>query len=105
MTVTTTTDFPADVVEQRHDLTIRDLSRMCTADTEHIVALVEEGILHATRGPLGEWHFSGDSLGRALLALRLQRDLEINLAGVALAVELLEECSQLRRALHRGAGR
>jgi len=33
-------------------------------------------------------------LRRARLALRLERDLELNLAGVALAVELIEEiCS------------
>ncbi len=33
----------------------------------------------------------------ARLALRLERDLELNLAGVALAFELIEELQQLRR--------
>jgi chaperone modulatory protein CbpM len=49
----------------------------------------------------GEWQFAGENLRRARLALRLQRDLEINLAGVALALELLEEIHQLRRAMRR----
>ena len=40
-----------------------------------------------------------DALRRARLAVRLERDLELNLAGVALAVELLEELAQLRREL------
>jgi hypothetical protein len=31
------------------------------------------------------------------MALRLERDLEINLAGVALALELLDELQRLRR--------
>jgi len=34
--------------------------------------------------------------------VRLERDLELNLAGVALAVELLEELAQLRRELRAG---
>ena len=46
-----------------------------------------------------EWRFTGDALRRARLALRLERDLELNLAGVALAIELIEEISQLRREL------
>jgi chaperone modulatory protein CbpM len=31
--------------------------------------------------------------------MRLQRDLEINMAGVALALDLMEELEQLRREL------
>jgi chaperone modulatory protein CbpM len=41
-------------------------------------------------------------LRRARLALRLERDLEINLAGVALALELMEELEYLRRKLKAG---
>ena len=36
---------------------------------------------------------------RARLALRLERDLELNLAGVALALELMDELEYLRREL------
>jgi chaperone modulatory protein CbpM len=49
-----------------------------------------------------EWRFSGTALRRARTALRLQRDLEINLPGVALALELLEEIDKLRRTLKVG---
>ena len=45
------------------------------------------------------WHFRGDTLPRARRALRLQRDLEINLAGVALAMDLMDEIDRLRREL------
>jgi len=38
-------------------------------------------------------------VARARLALRLERDLELNLAGVALALELMEELERLRREL------
>jgi chaperone modulatory protein CbpM len=50
----------------------------------------------------GEWQFSGEALRRARLALRLHRDLEVNLAGVALALQLMAEIDGLRRAIERG---
>jgi chaperone modulatory protein CbpM len=79
-------------------LSIGDLSRMCAVEERHIVEFVEEGVLHVVDIST-EWRFTGDELRRARLALRLERDLELNLAGVALAVELIEEISQLRREL------
>ena len=79
-------------------LSIGDLSRMCAVDERHIVEFVEEGVLHVVDIST-EWRFTGEALRRARLALRLERDLELNLAGVALAVELIEEISQLRREL------
>jgi len=80
-------------------LTVRDLSRMCAVDERHIVEFVEEGVLTVVGVNTVEWHFSGAALRRARLALRLERDLELNLAGVALALELMDELEQLRREL------
>jgi chaperone modulatory protein CbpM len=82
-------------------LTLHDLSRMCTVETHHIVELVDEGILDVAASDGGHWQFTGEALRRAQLALRLQRDLEVNLAGVALALELMEEIGRLQRALRR----
>ena len=79
-------------------LSIGDLSRMCAVDERHIVEFVEEGVLHVV-DVRTEWRFNGDALRRARLAVRLERDLELNLAGVALAVALIEEISLLRREL------
>jgi chaperone modulatory protein CbpM len=63
------------------------------------VEFVEEGVLSVVNVS-SEWHFTGAALRRARLAVRLERDLELNLAGVALAIELLEELAQLRRELN-----
>jgi len=79
-------------------LSLEELSRMCAVDQQHIVQYVEEGILNVA-GVRTQWHFSGAALRRARIAVRLERDLELNLAGVALAVELLEELERLRREL------
>jgi chaperone modulatory protein CbpM len=68
-------------------------------DRAYIVELVEEGVLSVTAVEAEQWRFAGTALRRARTALRLQRDLEINLPGVALALELMEELDALRREL------
>jgi chaperone modulatory protein CbpM len=79
-------------------LTLGDLSRICAVDERHLLEFVEEGVLSAVVIE-SEWRFNGAALRRARLALRLERDLELNLSGVALALELIEEIEQLRREL------
>jgi chaperone modulatory protein CbpM len=86
------------IFDQSAILTIKDLSRMCNVEERHIVEFVEEGVLNVVE-VRSEWHFTGDALRRARLAVRLERDLELNLAGVALALDLIEELQQLRREL------
>jgi chaperone modulatory protein CbpM len=89
---------PATIFDETAMLSLEDLSRMCSVDARHIVEFVEEGVLNVIE-VRSEWHFTGAALRRARLAVRLERDLELNLAGVALAVELIEELEQLRRQL------
>ena len=79
-------------------LNVDELCRLCAVDRTFIIELVEEGVLEVIElAP--EWRFSGRALRRARTASRLQRDLQINLPGVALALELLDELEHLRRAL------
>jgi chaperone modulatory protein CbpM len=92
--------LPGDIFEESAVLTVKDLSRICSVDGRHIVEFVEEGVLQVVEIDTTEWRFTGAALRRARLALRLERDLEINLAGVALAIELMEELERLRRELN-----
>ncbi len=88
-----------EIVEDYTMLNLDDLSRLCSVDRTCIVELVEEGVLRVIEVNSAEWRFSGAALRRARTAMRLQRDLEINLAGVALALDLMEELDRLRRQL------
>ena len=88
------------IFEETALLTVEDLSRMCAVEERHIVEFVEEGVLSVVEINTLEWRFSGAALRRARLALRLERDLELNLAGVALALDLMEELQALRRELN-----
>ncbi len=84
------------ILEELTELTLAELCRACAVHSECIVELVEEGVL----APLGRephrWRFSGVHMRRATVALRLQRDLGVNLAGAALALQLLDEVEALR---------
>ena len=84
------------VVEEEVALTLVELCQACNADEKYVLEWIAEGLLE----PVGEspqhWRFSGDSLRRARLARRLTRDLEIDPAGVALALDLLDEIAALR---------
>lgn len=91
--------LPGAIFEQSAILTVADLSRLCAVEERRIVEFVEEGVIHEMTVERSEWHFTGDALRRARLALRLERDLELNLAGVALALELIDELRHLRRRL------
>jgi len=90
-----------EIFEEYALLSLEELSRLCAVDRTYIVELVEEGVLSVVE-VASEWRFAGAALQRARAALRLQRDLEINLPGVALALELMEEIEELRRELKVG---
>ena len=87
------------LVDSEVVFSVDDLCRLCAADTAVIVELVEEGILPPIGGTAPAWAFEGAALNRARRALRLHRDLQINLAGVALALDLMDELDHLRRRL------
>ncbi|HXI76646.1 MAG TPA: chaperone modulator CbpM [Steroidobacteraceae bacterium] len=90
------------IFEESAILTIQELSRICAVDERHIMELVHEGVISVIEIEAAEWRFTGAALRRTRLALRLERDLEINLAGVALALDLMEELEHLRRELKAG---
>jgi chaperone modulatory protein CbpM len=89
--------LPGEIFEEGAVLSVADLARMFAVEERHIVALVEEGVITALEINTTEWRFSGADIRRARIALRLERDLGINLPGVALALELLEELEPFRR--------
>jgi chaperone modulatory protein CbpM len=79
------------IVEDEIGISLAELCRVCQADAEWAITLVQEGILDPMDMASKQWRFSGVSLRRALIVRRLQQDLDVNLAGAALVLELLEE--------------
>lgn len=88
------------VLDETVTLTLTELSGVCRVREEQIIELVEEGIIEPAIRHQG-WVFPSTQLRRIGRAVRLQRDLEINAAGVALALDLLDEIEELRARLGR----
>jgi chaperone modulatory protein CbpM len=86
-----------EILDEGSALSVSDLTRMFAVEERRIVEWVEEGVIHVLEMDTAHWRFSGAQLRRARIALRLERDLGVNAAGIALALELLEELEQFRR--------
>lgn len=89
------------ILDERYELTVTELCRACSGDDDWILELVREGVLEPVDPRSEEWRFPGSSLARARTATRLRRDLGVNVAGVALALDMLEEIERLRARLAR----
>lgn len=84
------------ILEEQTGLTLADVCRACAMHAEYIIELVEQGVLVPVGRDPVSWRFTGTHTHRATVSLRLQHDLGINLAGVALALQLLDEVEALR---------
>lgn len=91
------------IVEEQSDLTLAELCRVCAAQEDFIAELIAEGALEPAGPEPAQWRFTGVQLRHVSVAVRLQRDLGINVAGAALALQLLDEIDTLRERL-RGIG-
>lgn len=81
-------------------LTLDGLCRACAVQTEFVMALLEEGVAQPAEGQHPDtWRFSEVQVHRVTVAWRLQRDLGVNPAGAALALQLLDEMETLRAQL------
>lgn len=95
----------AGTVLEEGSLTLGQLCRACGTHADWVISLVEESIIEPYEAHTVEitlWRFSGKSLRRARSAHRLQRDLGLNLAGIALVLDLMDELEVLRAQLNKG---
>jgi chaperone modulatory protein CbpM len=93
-----------ELIDEETTFTLAELCRCCDVEAELIEELVEHGILEPAGRQGRYWCFSASSLRRTRITLHLQRDLGVNLAGAALALDLLERIDELDarlRALSR----
>ncbi len=89
------------ILEEESALTLAELCWTCQAPAETMIRLIDHGVIMPLEGNNSrQWRFHRSSLVRADKALRLKRDLGVNLAGTALALELLDEIDDLRKQLN-----
>lgn len=90
------------LIEEETLISVDELCRHCTVEVEEVISYVREGILDPSDDAVrperaGAWQFHISSVKRIRTAVHLQRDLGVNLAGAALALELLDRIAELER--------
>lgn len=104
------------VPEEQSVLTLDEISSACAVQTEYIIELVAEGVITpevdsqaiperdpevpAEAPEPYSWRFTGMHMRHVRIASHLQSDLGVNLAGVGLALQLLDEVETLRTRLN-----
>ncbi len=105
--ITTPSQATSYALEDITELTLDDLCRACAAQADIIIELVSEGVIDNMAIPQDvppeHWRFTGLHLHRAKVALRLHRDLGVNFAGAALALQLMDELDVLRTKIRVSA--
>ncbi|SAK87384.1 Chaperone modulatory protein CbpM [Caballeronia glebae] len=94
-----TSYLEGEIVEEQVEFTLVELCRVSGASEEELTMWISEGAFEPRGARPEEWRFSGAALRRVRTANRLARDLEINAAGIALALDLLDEIDALRAQL------
>ncbi len=90
------TAVTATVLDDNVTFSLAQLCELLGLDRDDLVACVQEGLVEPRGIQPQTWSFPGQALKRLHQALRLKQDLEIDLGGAILAVELLEEAERLR---------
>lgn len=85
-----------DTGENESLFSLSEVCERCGLHAEIITEMVEFGIVAPIEPARPRWQFNTAALLRLRRAQRLQRDLELNLPGLALSLELLDEVESLR---------
>jgi chaperone modulatory protein CbpM len=92
-------------VEHHFYLSIKELSYSLGVSHVLVESIIAEGIIVPVDEHASEKRFDEQAIRRLKTSLRLHHDLGVNFAGIALALDLLEELDDLRRQLECGVGR
>lgn len=94
-----------DVAASRATFSLREMCERGECHAELVLKMVSYGIIEpiesTTDASEATWEFDLAALMRLHKAIRLQRDLKLNLPGLAMSLELLDEVESMRRDIHR----
>jgi len=87
------------IVDETTVYSVQEVSYTCDIDIAIIKEMVAQGIIEPKQQTSNDWQFDPHAIRRLKIALRLQKDLGVNLPGVALALDLMNELQELRHKL------
>lgn len=91
--------FEGQVIDESTEITIVQLCRRCAVEAELVERLVAEGIIEPSRQEGDMLYFPQSCTKRTRIVLRLRSDLGVNMAGAALALQLLDRIEKLQSRL------
>ena len=86
-------------VNEEQIISLAELCRGSALPAEQVISMIEYGIVEPLQPARKStrWQFTPGCVRRLQTATRLQHDLDVNLAGAALALDLLDEVKTLRQ--------
>ena len=89
------------LIERSTPLHFEELCQAIGLQKDIVIQMVEYHLIEPAGNSPKEWEFDSIAFKRAKMAANIHRDLEINLQGVALALDLLDKIEQLENRLSR----
>jgi chaperone modulatory protein CbpM len=86
-------------IEAQSELNLDELCEACHVTYDFIHELVEYGAIEPRGISIEVWRFNPDHVRKIQTVKRLQEDLEVNLPGAALAIELMDQIQEMRTQL------
>jgi chaperone modulatory protein CbpM len=84
-----------EILDESMEFDLEEFCSICHASEDFVLQLVAEGVIEPRGRERTRWRFTGHSVRRTQVAIRLHEDLDLNLPGVALALDLLDELDRL----------
>lgn len=89
------------ILEEEPTINLDELCENCQVSAEIVIRFIEYGVINPSEGKSPKhWRFHQSVQVRTDKALRLKQDLGINVSGVALTLELLDEIAELKSQLN-----
>lgn len=101
MTASNQKTLVGKLYDDRKEITVVELCRICAVDEDLVSALIAEGVLEPLSRLPGTTVLPYSSVQRTRKVIRMQHDLGVNLAGAALALELIDRIHILRSRMRR----
>jgi len=78
---------------------LQEVCDRCMVAREFVIKLVDYGVVEPNGSEPDEWQFTSISYLKIRKAIRLKHDLSINEAGIALALELIDERDKMQQEI------
>ncbi len=88
------------LMDEQSTISFVDVCQKCNLSEEMLLDMIEHGLCNQQVVHLQTTYFDEKTLSRIQSACRIQHDLGINVPGVVLVLELLDELEQLRNELN-----